>query len=85
MSTGSSHAQSAPGSGTAASGHSPRPHSAAGFSYHPVSQNEPLVNRLDASERCSRDFALARSTDHTWLGLNDLPCAPVDMTRDAAS
>ena len=53
--------------------------------FHLVSQHEGLVNRLDASERCSRDFALARSTDHTWLGLNDLPCAPVDMTRDAAS
>ena len=53
--------------------------------FHPTSQHEPLVNRLDASERCSRDFALARSADHTWLGLNDLPCDPVDMTRDAVS
>jgi hypothetical protein len=53
--------------------------------FHPTSQHGPLVNRLDASERCSRDFALARSADHTWLGLNDLPCDPVDMTRDAVS
>lgn len=37
--------------------------------FHLVSQHERLVNRLDASERCSRDFALARSTDHTLLGL----------------
>jgi len=55
--------------------------------FHPTSQHEPLVNRLDASERLSRDFApvLARSADHTWLGLNNLPCDPVDMTRDAVS
>ena len=53
--------------------------------FHLVSQHERLVNRFDASERCSRDFALARSADHTWLGLNELPCAPVDMTRDAVS
>jgi len=53
--------------------------------FHLVSQHERLVNRLDASERCSRDLALARSVDHTWLGLNDLPCAPVDMTREAVS
>jgi hypothetical protein len=54
-------------------------------SFHLVSQHERLVNRLDASERCSRDFALARSADYSWLGLNDLRCAPVDMTRDAVS
>lgn len=53
--------------------------------FPPTSQHEPLDNRLDASERCSRDFALARSADHTWLGLSELRCAPVDMTRDAVS
>ncbi len=55
--------------------------------FHLVSQNEPLVNRLDASERLSRDFALAlaRLADPTWLEFNDLPCDPVDKTRDAVS
>ena len=55
--------------------------------FHLVSQHELLVNRLDASERLSRDFApvLGRLADHTWLGLNDSPCAPINMTRDAVS
>ncbi|MDR9835755.1 hypothetical protein [Herbaspirillum huttiense] len=57
------------------------------FPYHPVSQNEPLVNQLDASERLRRDFALAlaRLVDPAWLEFNDLPCDPVDKTRDAVS
>ena len=55
--------------------------------FHPTSQHEPLVNRLDASERLRRDFALAlaRLADQAWLEFNDLPCDPVDMTRDAVS
>lgn len=55
--------------------------------FHPVSQNEPLVNQLDASERLSRDFALAlaRLADHTWFELEDLSGHPVDMTRSAVS
>ena len=57
------------------------------FPYHPVCQNEPLVNQLDNGEGLSPDFALAlaRLTDPTWLEFNDLPCDPVDKTRDAAS
>ena len=55
--------------------------------FHPVSQNEPLVNRLDASERLPRDFepVLERLADHTRFELEDLPCNPDDKTRDAAS
>ncbi|NUT62472.1 hypothetical protein [Herbaspirillum sp. C9C3] len=57
------------------------------FPYHPVSQNEPLVNRLDASERLPRDFApvLERLADHSWFEIKDLPCLLVDMTRDTVS
>lgn len=44
--------------------------------FHPVSQHEPLVNRLDASERLA---------DHICFELEDLPCRPVDMTRSAVS
>ncbi len=55
--------------------------------FHLVSQHERLVNRLDACARLPRDFApvLGRLADHTWLGLNDSPCAPINMTRDAVS
>jgi len=57
------------------------------FPYHPVSQNEPLVNQLDDGEGLSPDFALAlaRLPDQTWIEFNDLPCNPVDKTRDAVS
>ncbi|QDD63074.1 hypothetical protein EJD96_02400 [Herbaspirillum seropedicae] len=57
------------------------------FPYHPVSQNEPLVNQLDDGEGFSPGFALAlaRLADHTWFELEDLPCRPVDMTRSAVS
>ena len=55
--------------------------------FHPVSQNEPLVNRLDDGEGLSPGFALAlaRLAYHTWFELEDLPCRPVDMTRSAVS
>ncbi|MCI1004511.1 hypothetical protein [Herbaspirillum sp. C7C8] len=55
--------------------------------FHPLSQNEPLVNRLDDGERLSRDFTLVleRLADHIWFELEDLPCRPVDMTRSAVS
>ena len=43
MSTGSSHAQSIPGSGTAASGLSLRPPSAAGFEPHEIYGFEPAI------------------------------------------
>ena len=57
------------------------------FPYHPVSQNEPLVNQLDDGEGSSPDLALApaRLADQTWLEFNDLPYNPVDKTRDAVS
>ncbi len=57
------------------------------FPYHPVSQNEPLVNQLDDGEGLSPGFALAlaRLADQTWIEFNDLPCNPVDKTRDAVS
>ena len=56
------------------------------FPYHPVSQNEPLVNRLDASERLPRDFApvLERLADHSWFEIEDLPCLPGHISPDTA-
>ncbi|WP_039786881.1 hypothetical protein [Herbaspirillum huttiense] len=54
------------------------------FPHNDAPLSELLVNKLDASEGLSRDFALNRwrRTDNARPEPGNLTCLPCDMTRD---